>query len=290
MSIELSSNFDLVAQLPLDARYIATDITDRDAITTIRRYEGMMVYVLSDQVTYQLQNGITNADWYPIGTGAAGRTVLNGIVPPTTEGVNGDFYIDTVEWDIYGPKAAGVWPAGVSLIGPAGATGATGAPGPSVEVEWEGVSISAITSKINLKGPGVASVVETAPGEVEITIQGGGGGEADGPLVFGECAVPLDIPVSGLSVADDNMSQESMNQLIFVQGDGGPIDITANPQIGKHVFIGAMLTIVGRSNTNTLTLQDGDGLVLNGTAVLGLADVIRLMWNGSLWVERRRNF
>lgn len=62
-------------------------------------------------------------------TGAAGtngNTVLNGAVNPTTEGVNGDFYINTASNTLFGPKSAGVWPSGISLIGPTGATGAAG--------------------------------------------------------------------------------------------------------------------------------------------------------------------
>lgn len=61
--------------------------------------------------------------------GTDGNTILYGIVAPTTEGVDGDFYIDTVTNMLYGPKAAGVWPAGTSLVGPTGATGATGSTG-----------------------------------------------------------------------------------------------------------------------------------------------------------------
>jgi hypothetical protein len=44
--------------------------------------------------------------------------------------VDGDFYINTVTNTLFGPKASGVWPSGVSLVGPTGATGATGATGP----------------------------------------------------------------------------------------------------------------------------------------------------------------
>lgn len=58
-----------------------------------------------------------------------GKSVLNGAVDPTTEGVNGDFYINTTTWTIFGPKAGGVWPAGVSLVGPTGATGPQGEQG-----------------------------------------------------------------------------------------------------------------------------------------------------------------
>lgn len=63
--------------------------------------------------------------------GADGKTVLNGAVAPTTEGVDGDFYIDTVAVAIYGPKIGGVWGSAVSLVGPMGATGAAGPQGPA---------------------------------------------------------------------------------------------------------------------------------------------------------------
>jgi hypothetical protein len=59
--------------------------------------------------------------------GTDGKTILYGTAAPTTEGVNGDFYINTSTNFIYGPKAGGVWPAGTSLVGPVGATGASGA-------------------------------------------------------------------------------------------------------------------------------------------------------------------
>jgi hypothetical protein len=44
-------------------------------------------------------------------------------------GADGDFYIDTSASKIHGPKAVGVWPSGVSLVGATGPTGATGATG-----------------------------------------------------------------------------------------------------------------------------------------------------------------
>lgn len=52
--------------------------------------------------------------------GTNGNTILYGTAVPTTEGVNGDFYIRTTTNFIYGPKAAGVWPSGISLVGPGG--------------------------------------------------------------------------------------------------------------------------------------------------------------------------
>ena len=57
--------------------------------------------------------------------GTDGKTVLNGSIDPTSStGNNGDFYINTSSSKIFGPKSIGIWPSGVSLIGPQGPTGA----------------------------------------------------------------------------------------------------------------------------------------------------------------------
>jgi len=78
---------------------------------------------------------------------AAGRvttivnTILNGVgVPSKTIGINGDFYIDTKNLNLYGPKIKGSWKSGTSLkqadtksistvTGDAGAAGDKGAQG-----------------------------------------------------------------------------------------------------------------------------------------------------------------
>ncbi|MFN4830502.1 MAG: hypothetical protein ACK5GB_00030 [Sphingomonadales bacterium] len=62
--------------------------------------------------------------------GADGKTVLSGTNNPVAAtGSNGDFYINTSTNTLFGPKASGTWPTGISLVGPAGPTGATGAAG-----------------------------------------------------------------------------------------------------------------------------------------------------------------
>ncbi|UAT28878.1 tail protein [Dinoroseobacter phage vB_DshP-R7L] len=58
-----------------------------------------------------------------------GSGILSGTVDPTTEGKDGDFYYRTDTNTIFGPKASGTWPAGVSLVGPAGAAGTNGTDG-----------------------------------------------------------------------------------------------------------------------------------------------------------------
>ncbi|GAB3937026.1 hypothetical protein GCM10028827_40990 [Mucilaginibacter myungsuensis] len=65
-------------------------------------------------------------------TGAAGRTILSGTTNPSnlTDGINGDYYINTSNFTLFGPKTAGVWGIGTNVIGPAGAKGDTGNTGP----------------------------------------------------------------------------------------------------------------------------------------------------------------
>lgn len=55
--------------------------------------------------------------------GLDGKTILSGLVNPTTEGVDGDFYINVNTSTIFGPKTSGSWGVGTSLIGPPGADG-----------------------------------------------------------------------------------------------------------------------------------------------------------------------
>jgi hypothetical protein len=94
--------------------------TVRDAIPDARRSEGMMVYVESDEKVYLLKGGITNTDWVELSTqGSDGNTILNGAgAPGSALGNNGDFYIDTTDSEIYGPKTGGnTWGGGTSIIG-----------------------------------------------------------------------------------------------------------------------------------------------------------------------------
>lgn len=65
------TNFDWQIVPTRDGVIPVADSTARDAINSIYRYEGMLVYQLSDDTTYQLRAGITNAHW----TGAFGAAL-----------------------------------------------------------------------------------------------------------------------------------------------------------------------------------------------------------------------
>jgi hypothetical protein len=70
------------------------------------------------------------------------NTLLNGKGVPTAKtGENGDFYIDTTTFNMYGPKTNGKWPTPISLKGPSGTNGVDGKNG------------SSITGTTGLQGP-----------------------------------------------------------------------------------------------------------------------------------------
>lgn len=95
----------------------------------------------------------------PAGTdGTDGKSVLNGTTDPAAAtGNNGDFYINTATNFLFGPKTAGAWPAGVSLVGatgatgPQGPTGLTGATGPQGPAGNDG--LDGATGPMGPQGP-----------------------------------------------------------------------------------------------------------------------------------------
>jgi hypothetical protein len=74
----------------------------------------------------------------------------------------------------------------------------------------------------------------------------------------------------------------------FIQGSGGAVTVTANPRISAGTTVGQILILVGRSDTNTVTLANGNGLSQNGDVVLGEDSVIAYLWDGVSWTEMFR--
>ncbi len=75
----------------------------------------------------------------------------------------------------------------------------------------------------------------------------------------------------------------------FIQGSGGAVNISASPRIAAGTNAGQRLVLIGCSDTNTVTLQDGNGLLLNGPITLINGSIIELLWDGLVWVELYRN-
>jgi hypothetical protein len=87
--------------------------------------------------------------------GKDGKTLWNGVKDPeSTLGAPGDMFINSVTKTLFGPKDLTTgWPAGVSMVGPAGAqgpagaAGATGAQGPAGAAGATGASALKITEQ-----------------------------------------------------------------------------------------------------------------------------------------------
>lgn len=87
MGIQLGSNFTVNTNLPLDDRAVVADLTARDAIASGKRFEGMIVYVVSEATNFQLIGGILNADWAEL-SGSGGASASSGSLALTNNSVN----------------------------------------------------------------------------------------------------------------------------------------------------------------------------------------------------------
>jgi hypothetical protein len=111
------------------------------------------------------------------------------------------------------------------------------------------------------------------------------------PTVFGSTGTPRAVVAgTGLTSGASHMSTTAQRQVIFVEGSGGAVDVSANPQIEAHTVVGAELRIIGTDDTNSVQFDNSDGLRLNGPAVLLDGYILGLMWDGAAYLEIERNF
>ena len=72
----------------LGGHYQVADTTARDAIPSGRRVEGMSCWVVADERTYRLIDGISNANWV-----ADIKITVSNVAPSTP--LTGDIWVDT---------------------------------------------------------------------------------------------------------------------------------------------------------------------------------------------------
>ena len=114
-------------------------------------------------------------------TATVANTILNGKgAPLNSKGINGDFYIDTKNLTLYGPKSNGRWPASQSLQGPQGANGSDGKNGN----DGKAAISSSSGGSVGVAGPAgpAGPQGETGPaGPQGPAGSSGGGGGSQGP-------------------------------------------------------------------------------------------------------------
>lgn len=104
--------------------------------------------------------------------------------------------------------------------------------------------------------------------------------------VFNTRGAPLAITaVGGISFAS---LKPKVTQ--FIQGSGGPITITANPQIVNSLgnFVGQRLLLIPVSNVNTVTINTGTGTDVNGSWTGNANNAIEFEFDGTNYYEINR--
>jgi hypothetical protein len=179
--------------------------------------------------------------------GIDGQTILNGAGAPDdlTDGIDGDFYIDTDNNYLYGPKSGGAWPTpGLYLVGPAGADGQTllsgdGAPGAGTGNDGD---FYIDTTNDYLYGPKSGGVWPT-PGLYLVGADG-----IDGQTILNGAGAPDDLS-DGI---DGDFYIDTDNHYLYGPKSGG-----AWPTPGLY--------LVGPAGADGQTLLSGDGAPDAGT-------------------------
>lgn len=111
------------------------------------------------------------------------NTILNGIISPkSTQGIDGDFFIDTKALNIYGPKVNGRWPSPISLRGTQGFTGTAGTNGSNGSDGRNAQSVAAVVGAQGATGAAGATGVK---GDAGLTGASGGAGVAGAAGITG---------------------------------------------------------------------------------------------------------
>ena len=97
-------------------------------------------------------------------------------------------------------------------------------------------------------------------------------------------------PLSTGTITDATGITAAMLSRVMYYSEAAATDISSDPQIANGTS-GQIITIIGSSDTNTLTLDDSTGLRLAGQCVLGIGDAITLLYEGTIgdWVEIGRS-
>lgn len=200
------------------------------------------------------------------GTSAAGITAAGSQYQSFQAGASGVPTVDAVHLD----QAAAI--TGTLPV----ANGGTGA----ATLTANNVLLGNGTSAVQFVAPGTSGNVLTSNG----TTWSSSAPASAAPSITGTRASPTNITAGG-GIA---FSGSNYQNIAFIQGNGGAVTVTANPQIAAGTAVGQFLRVIGRSATNTVTLADGTGLSLNGTWVGGLDSILNLVWDGTNWTEMAR--
>jgi len=216
------------------------------------------------------------------------NTILSGSgVPSKTIGINGDFYIDTKNLNLYGPKTKGVWKVATSLkskevpvvanvIGESGAMGQTGAKGATGDKGATGATgiqgIQGVTGAVGTTGlTGLAGPV-------------GAAGNAGTPGVAGAKGDAGTQGIQGNQGAKGDAGTQGNKGDPGAKGDTGLTGAQGDAGISVSKFVTVPLTILptgvdGGSSSNIFFTAESNGnytfeVLLSG--VIGIPNQMKI--------------
>lgn len=130
-----------------------------------------------------------------------------------------------------------------------------------------------------------AEAAQAAAEAAQAAAEAAAAGAAASEVVVGSRGSPTAI-VGGTGIAAPTTNAD---HLCYIEGSGGAVDVSANPQIGAGLRNGQRITLRGRNATNTVLLEHGNGLVMNGSYLMGEDSEIGFRWDTTNWVESYRN-
>ena len=220
------------------------------------------------------------------------NTILSGSgVPAKTLGINGDFYIDTKNLNLYGPKTKGVWKVSTSLrsrdvpvvanvIGESGAMGQTGAKGATGDKGATGASgpqgtpgIQGLTGLIGTTGLAGATGLTGAAGAAGVA---GAKGETGTQGVQG---LKGDVGTQGIQGAKGDTGSQGIQG---VKGDTGTTGSQGDAGVSVSKFATVPLTTLatgadGSTSSSIFFTADSNGNYTFEVLISGVVGIQNLM-------------
>jgi hypothetical protein len=147
-----------------------------------------------------------------------------------------------------------------------------------------GFKAAAATVSYNLTYP-------AAQGGVDEVLKNNGAGvlswsAAGGATIVATRAAPTAV-VAANGILFTSTTHETIN---YIEGNGGAVVVTAAARIQAGTINGQRLITIGRSDANTVSLADGNGLNTGGQVLLLKAgSIISWLWDGTEWTIEYTN-
>jgi hypothetical protein len=237
------------------------------------------------------------------------NTLLNGLgAPNATDGIDGDFYLDTLSLNLYGPKKKGKWPLPKSLVGPVGPQGPVGKQGSEGKVGDKGASTSSAGSQgtQGIQGPQGPQGLQGIPGTPGAAGSAGPSGAAgaagsagpQGPAgstgaqgvagTAGSAGARGPIGETGLTGADGPQgtagpSRAVLGNINFAGTLSGGVGVGKESsaygdfQVGKKYLV---ISNIFTTSTSTLDPSIGISISVSGAAITPISKFVTISGNG----------